>query len=152
MSTGKATEADFRSGCPVCSGLDIVGDKWTLLIVRDMALGKQTFKDFSSSPEGIATNILSDRLKRLEGYGLVSKAKLEGNRRVNVYSLTDKGLGLLPVLVEVGRWGDRYLGEDNPSLVRDAFARLGSTTEEIVRNMRAGLPASSTGDSQSADQ
>ena len=76
----------LRSNCPVSCALDILGDKWTLLLVRDMLLfGKETFKDFSESTEGIATNILSSRLKNLEEFGLETKHKSATNKKVNIF-------------------------------------------------------------------
>ena len=79
-------KGDLRSNCPVSCALDVLGDKWTLIIVRDMLLfGKETFKDFSESSEGIATNILSSRLKSLEEFGIATKHKSPTNKKVNIY-------------------------------------------------------------------
>ncbi|MDZ4656516.1 MAG: helix-turn-helix domain-containing protein [Bythopirellula sp.] len=93
-----------RSPCPVACALDLIGDKWTLLIVRDMACGKSLFKEFSASPEKIATNILTDRLNRLLESGLAEKFNLEQSGR-DAYRLTKKGKSLLPVLSAVAEWG-----------------------------------------------
>lgn len=94
-----------RSPCPVACALDIMGDKWTLLVVRDLMLGASRFKDFTASPEGIPTNILSDRLERLAQYGVVRKVPAtEGGRR-HAYQLTEKGEALRPVLREMRDWG-----------------------------------------------
>ena len=98
-----------RSPCPIASTLDILGDKWTLVVVRDLLLGKSRYGEFLNSPEGISTNILADRLKALENAGLVSKAPSGSSETRNAYTLTEKGEALLPVLQEMCRWGNRFL-------------------------------------------
>ncbi|WP_299107241.1 helix-turn-helix domain-containing protein [uncultured Tenacibaculum sp.] len=110
----------FRSNCPITSALDIVGDKWSLVIIKQMLFeGKSTFKDFTESTEAIATNILSSRLKMLEEYGILSKTKLPANKKTNIYFLTDKGLGLTPTLMELTFWSKDYMQEFHPSLNLD---------------------------------
>jgi DNA-binding HxlR family transcriptional regulator len=110
----------FRCNCHVTSALDIVGDKWTLVIIKQMLLeGKKTFKDFSESDESIASNILSARLKMLEEFRIISKEKLPHNKKTNIYLLTDKGLGLTPTIVELTLWSDGNLREDHPLLNSD---------------------------------
>ena len=105
-------ETNFRSSCPISSALDIIGDKWSLLILRDiMFSGKRTFSEFAASSEKIATNILSDRLLNLERSGIIDKSKLPGNKKTNLYSLTRKGLSFLPVLTEVILWSGEHLSE-----------------------------------------
>lgn len=107
----------FRSFCPIATTLDILGDKWSLLIVRDMlVVGKKTFKEFSSSPEGIATGILASRLKLLESFGFITKRKLPDNKKENIYLLTEKGIDLAPIIIEITLWGDKYMREFNPEL------------------------------------
>ena len=98
-----------RSPCPIASTLDFLGDKWTLIIVRDLLTGKSRYGEFLDSPEGISTNILADRLKKLEAAGLVSKKPYGDSAVRNTYALTDKGDALLPVLQEMCRWGNRFL-------------------------------------------
>ncbi len=94
-----------RSPCPVACALDIMGDKWTLLVIRDLFLGKSRFKDFLASPEGIPTNILSDRLGRLLDRGIVTHISAgEGSRHL-AYQLTEKGSALLPVIRTLRDWG-----------------------------------------------
>ena len=120
--------SDFRCKCPITSALDIVGDKWTLVIIKQMLLeGKKTFKDFSESDEAIASNILSSRLKMLEEYKMISKKKLPHNKKTNIYLLTEKGLGLTPTIVELTHWSDSNLREYNSSIISDS--RI-----EMVRN------------------
>jgi DNA-binding HxlR family transcriptional regulator len=98
-----------RSACAVASSLDIVGDKWSLLVVRDLLHGKRTFGELCSSPEHIPTNTLADRLKRLEGAGiLVSTAYQERPVRY-AYTLTPKGRALGGVLLAFVHWGKQYI-------------------------------------------
>jgi len=100
-------QSSRRSPCPVSCALDLFGDRWTLLVIRDLFLGRTRFKDFTASPEGIPTNILSDRLERLSESGLISRVPLEGGKRF-AYELTEKGRALKPVLVAMKEWGLRW--------------------------------------------
>lgn len=110
-----------RSGCPVSLGLDIFGDKWTLLIVRDLMFrDKRHFREILGSDEHIATNILTDRLKMLLDEGIITKTEDPSHKQKVVYSLTEKGIDLLPILVQISNWSykhrpvdEKYLG--NPS-------------------------------------
>ena len=107
-------EKKFRSGCPISSTLDVIGDKWSLLIIRDMLINhKKTFKEISDSHERIAPSILSARLKLLESYKLISKRKLPENRKENIYLLTEKGIRLTPIIIEFSLWGDTNMREFN---------------------------------------
>ncbi len=99
-----------RSECPISCSLDILGDKWTLLVVRDLLDGKTRFSQFERSPEGIPTNILTDRLRRLESAGLVERVKPPDGARL-VYRLTPMGRDLRPVLLDLAAWGNRHLDE-----------------------------------------
>lgn len=103
-----AKAANRRSPCPVACGLDLFGDKWTLLIIRDLMLGRSRFKDFIESPEGIPTNILSDRLERLRDGGLVEHIPAAAGSKRLAYQLTDKGLALRPVLRAIRDWGLKW--------------------------------------------
>lgn len=94
-----------RSPCPVSCALDLFGDRWTLLVIRDLMLGRSRFKDFVSSPEGIPTNILSDRLERLLEAGIVRQIPaFDGGKRM-AYELTEKGDSLRPVMKSIRDWG-----------------------------------------------
>ena len=105
---------EFRSGCPISSTLDVVGDKWSLLIIRDMLLKhKTTFKEISDSDERIAPSILSARLKLLESYKLISRTKLPENKKENIYLLTGKGIHLTPIIIEFSLWGNTNMREFN---------------------------------------
>jgi DNA-binding HxlR family transcriptional regulator len=98
-----------RSDCAIANSLDILGDKWSLLVVRDLLHGKRTYGELADSPEGIPTNILADRLKRLEGAGIVSSAPYQDRPVRYAYTLTPKGNALGEVLLAFVRWGKQYL-------------------------------------------
>ena len=105
---------EFRSGCPISSTLDVVGDKWSLLIIRDMLIKhKKTFKEISDSDERIAPSVLSARLKLLESYKLIFKTKVPDNKKENIYLLTEKGIRLTPIIIEFSLWGDSNMREFN---------------------------------------
>jgi DNA-binding HxlR family transcriptional regulator len=105
---------EFRSGCPISSTLDVVGDKWSLLIIRDMLVKhKKTFKEISYSDEKIAPSILSARLKLLESYKLIFKTKVPDNKKENIYLLTEKGIRLTPIIIEFSLWGNSNMREFN---------------------------------------
>jgi DNA-binding HxlR family transcriptional regulator len=97
-----------RSSCPITNGLNVFGDKWTLLIIRDLTLGKRRYRELMSSPENIASNILSDRLKRLEAAGLVSRRAYQQKPVRYEYFLTEKGNDLKPILEAISRWGKKH--------------------------------------------
>lgn len=98
-----------RSKCPVANALDIVGDKWTLLVLRDLIFGKRLYKEFLDSPEKITTNILADRLKTMEQTGLITKKPYQTNPIRYEYLLTRKGKDLFPVIKEMVRWANKYI-------------------------------------------
>lgn len=98
-----------RSGCPVSMSLEIFGDRWSLLIVRDMMVrGYRTFREFQSSGEGIATNILTERLRKLTAAGIVVTEADEADGRKVIYRLTEKGIDLAPVLLDLLIWGAKH--------------------------------------------
>ncbi len=126
-----------RSGCPISCSLDLLGDKWSLLIVRDMVfVGKRHFKEFLSSDEGIATNILTNRLNRLEVIGIISKQPDPENGRQIVYTLTEKGVALIPVLVELVCWGSIYDGA--PQASPDEIRRIQQDKPGFIRKLTQG--------------
>ena len=99
----------FRSDCPISTALDIFGDKWSLLIIRDLLFkGKNTYGDFLKGGESIATNILADRLVLLECAGIISKGPHPDNKTKILYTLTSKGMDLAPVLVEIIAWSEKH--------------------------------------------
>jgi DNA-binding HxlR family transcriptional regulator len=111
----KKSSAAHRSGCPVSAALELVGDKWSLLIVRDiMVRGYRTFREFQNSGEHIATNILADRLHKLEEGGILLREPAADDGRSTNYRLTEKGIALGPVLLELLIWGARHEKTDAP--------------------------------------
>jgi DNA-binding HxlR family transcriptional regulator len=123
-----------RSGCPVSISLERFGDRWSLLIIRDlMVRGFRTFKDFQESGEGIATNILTDRLHNLETAGIIAAEPEETDgRRVN-YRLTEKGINLAPVLLELLIWGARHEETGAPCAL---IAKMEKNREEVLAEVR----------------
>jgi DNA-binding HxlR family transcriptional regulator len=108
-----------RSGCPLNASVEMLGDRWSLLIIRDMMLlGYRSFKQFLNSHERIATNILADRLKRLENYGIIAASPNPTDGRKLIYSLTKKGQDLAPVLSEMVLWAAAHEETGNQALVR----------------------------------
>lgn len=115
-------DSDFRSKCSIARALDIVGDKWTLLIVRDLLWhGKHTFAALQGSAENVPTNILSDRLQRLAEWGLVRREPYQERPPRFEYHLTETGRKLEPALVEILRWGHTTLDGGVPERLRDEF-------------------------------
>ena len=103
------TKSTRRSDCPISCSLDIWGDKWSLLIIRDLVFAKEcTYGDFLKSPEGIATNILAARLQALEENGLIEKLEHPQSKAKVLYRLTRKGIDLFPVIIEISLWADKY--------------------------------------------
>ena len=135
----------FRCNCPFTSALDILGDKWILVIVKQMLIeGKETFKDFIESEEAIATNILSTKLKFLEEVGLIIKTQRPDNKKTYLYLLTEKGLSLTPILLELATWSDKNLRDIHPTIVNGEpmkFLRNDKTafTNEIVKKYKEKL-------------
>ena len=136
---------DFRCDCPFTSALDIVGDKWILVIIKQILIeGKETFKDFTESGEAIATNILSAKLKFLEEAGLIIKTQRPDNKKTNLYLLTEQGLALTPILVELASWSDENLRDIHPTIMNGEsmeFLRNDKTafTNEIEKKYKEKL-------------
>jgi DNA-binding HxlR family transcriptional regulator len=123
-----------RSGCPVSISLEMLGDRWSLLIIRDlMVRGFRTFKEFQESGEGIATNILTDRLKKLERAGIISAEEEKSDRRRVNYRLTEKGIDLAPVVLELLLWGARHESTGAPSAV---IERMAKNREQVLAEAR----------------
>ena len=116
-------QTSFRSGCPINLGLEVFGDKWTLLIIRDiMFAGKRHFREFLASDEAISSNILSDRLAMLVEAGIVTRAGDPSHKLKAIYSLTAKGIDLLPIIAQISRWSRSYMPVD-PVLAATGEAR-----------------------------
>lgn len=105
----KKPDAFRRSRCPIASTLDVVGDKWSLLVIRDLLRGKRTYGELADSPEGIPTNILAERLRRLEDAGIVVTSVYQERPVRYAYALSEKGLALGDVLLAFVRWGKKHI-------------------------------------------
>src|ERR1700732_4717643 len=115
----KKSTPKWRSGCPLNASVEVLGDRWSLLIIRDMMLrGFRTYKEFLGSYERIATNILADRLRKLETHGIIASERDPSDGRKLIYSLTPKGLDLAPVLTEMVLWAAAHEDTGSQTLVR----------------------------------
>ncbi len=115
--TSISQSGEWRSHCPVSCALDVLGDKWTLLIVRDLIIhGSRTYSDFCESPEKISTNVLAARLKHLSKLRLIERVNPDGANRGNAYQLTKSGRALEPILQAYVEWAQTYLKEFNDSM------------------------------------
>ncbi|MGH9743826.1 MAG: winged helix-turn-helix transcriptional regulator [Candidatus Acidiferrum sp.] len=122
-----------RSGCPLNASVEMLGDHWSLLIIRDMMLrGYRAFNEFLQSDEKIASNILADRLRRLEAYRIIASEKDPSDGRKQIYSLTAKGADLAPVLTEMVLWAARHEDTDNQALVQE----MRSDKEKLIASVR----------------
>jgi len=130
MPKGKGAR---RSGCPLNASVEMLGDRWSLLIIRDMMLrGASTYKEFLDSHEGIATNVLADRLRKLEVYGIVTAKPDPADRRKMIYLLTAKGIDLAPVLTEMVLWAASHEPTGNQALVE----RMRQDKQKFLADMR----------------
>ncbi|MHA1525220.1 MAG: winged helix-turn-helix transcriptional regulator [Alphaproteobacteria bacterium] len=126
------------TGCPIAFALDTFGDRWSLLVIRDLLFRqKRTYGEFLDCDEKFATNILADRLKFLEAEGIIAKARDPQNQRSHIYSLTQKGIALAPVLVEFMRWSGKY--DANTFVSQHVLDRLDNDREGFLSNVRARL-------------
>ncbi|RJE84730.1 transcriptional regulator [Paenibacillus sp. 1011MAR3C5] len=124
-----------RSDCPISFSLDLLGDSWSLLIIRDILFaGKRTFGEFLASDEGIARNILTNRLSRLEAMGLITKNPHPTDKRKDLYALTEAGLDLLPVLWELSAWGAKYEPETAETFA--ALADIPMDKDSLIQLIR----------------
>ncbi len=137
-----------RSGCPINLALEVLGDKWSLIVIRDMMFGnKRHFRELlTQSQEGIASNILADRLKRLVEEGVLSKADDPSHKQKALYSLTEMGIELLPVLAHMASWGRKYLPVSEElgiraQLLEEGGPGLWSEFMDELRERHLGLPA-----------
>lgn len=129
-----------RSACPISITLDILGDKWTLLIIRDLMFSeKKTYGEFLQSEEKIATNILANRLLILEKTGIVEKKAFPGNKVKNLYQLTPKGIDLLPTLFEIILWGDKYF--EIPERVHQLAGEIRKDRNGMIKEISKRLAA-----------
>jgi DNA-binding HxlR family transcriptional regulator len=143
--TRSGEEREHRSGCPINLSLEVLGDAWSLLIIRDLMFGSaRHFRELLRSEEGISTNILADRLRKLVARGLITASDDPTHKQKTVYSLTEMGIELVPVLVRLGAWGRRFLpASDELSIRIEVLERGGPTMWEAfmdeLRRSHLGL-------------
>jgi len=122
---------NHRSGCPINLMLEVFGDKWSLIIVRDIMFnGKRYFRELLNSEEKIASNILTDRLGMLEREGIISKVDDPTHKQKNIYTLTEKGIDLLPIMVEIGAWSIKHKPVD---------LKIHKHAKDLVKSGKEGL-------------
>ena len=130
----------FRSGCPMCNALDIVGDKWSLIVIRDLLGGKTTFKEFMNGPEKIASNILSQRLKWLKNHEILDFRYRKDNKKEKCYYLTNKGIDLYPVMSELMLWSAKNVNNEFNDRGKDVIKKLKNDKqariEEVTQNYK----------------
>ncbi len=126
-----------ETGCPITFGLDTFGDRWSLLIIREIMLqGKKTYSEFLEADEGIASNILIARLKHLEAEGIVEKSRDPENRRAYIYELTKKGRDLAPILLEIIIWSGMH--DKRPYALKTVLKKIEQDREGLEASLRAG--------------
>jgi DNA-binding HxlR family transcriptional regulator len=129
-----------RSECPLSCSLDVFGDKWSLLIIRDLMFGnKRTYNDFLKSEEGIATNILASRLKGLEENGIIEKSAHPDSKAKILYKLTTKGIDLLPIIMEVYIWSDKYM--TIPANIKATIKEAKKDKDKFIKQVTKELKA-----------
>ena len=128
---------DIRSHCPVNYGLETFGDKWSLLIIRDIVFaGKKTYGEFLKSEEGFATNILASRLSFLEEQGILSKRPNPEDGRKDFYSLTEKGLDLIPILLSIAAWSGKYDAKSGVRTRKEFVTRLRRNAQKVSEEVK----------------
>ncbi|MEJ7872240.1 MAG: helix-turn-helix domain-containing protein [Rubrobacteraceae bacterium] len=138
---------DSRSGCPINLSLEVFGDKWSLLIIRDMMFGgKRHYRELLRSEEGISSNILADRLRMLVEEGMITKAGDPTHKQKAIYSLTEKAIALVPVLAHLGAWGSRHLPVSEELSIRAQVLEEGGPAmwDQFMSELRRehlGIPA-----------
>ena len=121
-----------RSSCPVSTSLEIIGDHWTLILIRDFFLNRVTFSDFKNSPEKIATNILTDRIHKLLKYNIIKFRLNPKNRKVKQYYLTDSGIELYPLIYDLLIWGKNNLDIDYDAFSTKTLKKISTVNREKV--------------------
>lgn len=137
---------EHRSGCPINLSLEVLGDKWSLLIIRDMIFaGKRHFREFLQSDERISSNILTDRLNMLVDQGMLTRSADPSHKQRVIYSLTEKSIALLPVLAQLGIWGRTFLPVD--PVLGETARQLDEGGPELWDRMMEDLRAAHLGES-----
>jgi DNA-binding HxlR family transcriptional regulator len=133
------TSRERKSDCPIHAALTVFGDAWTLIVVRDLLRGRNTFTELSSGKERIATNVLADRLARLEEDGIITKVPLPGRGNPIRYDLTEKGVDLVPLLISIGEWSLKH--DEHTQATRSSARRKKRELEKAAEEIRARLRA-----------
>lgn len=127
-----------RSACPIANALDVLGDRWTLVIVRDLVFrGFREFGQFLRAGEGISTNILAERLERLLCTGIIVRSDHPGDGKKYLYRLTEKGIDLIPLLIQLVLWGAKYT--PNHAAPAEVLREIRANPDKIIAGLRAGL-------------
>lgn len=133
-----ASKEDIRSHCAVNYGVEIFGDRWSLLIIRDIVFaGKKTYGQFLKSEEGIATNVLASRLAFLEEQGVLLKAPNPDDRRKDFYTLTEKGLDLIPIVLDIVLWSAKHDAKSYVRRSKEFLARLSKNPMQVSEEVKA---------------
>lgn len=131
------SKKDVRSHCAVNYGVEIFGDRWSLLIIRDIVFaGKKTYGEFLKSEEGIATNVLASRLAFLEEQGILSRARSPADGRKDIYTLTEKGLDLIPIVINIVLWSAKHDVKSNVRHRKEFVARLSQSPIEVSEEVK----------------
>lgn len=120
-----------KSGCPIDYAATMFGDRWTMLVLRDLAKGKRYFTEFAASDEGVAPNILASRLKQLEKFGILTRRVDPENRRQVIYELTEKGLDLTPIMIELTVWSAKH--DPHTTVGKDFVELAKQNREHLIR-------------------
>ena len=135
-------KSNRRSDCPISCSLDIWGDKWSLLIVRDLMFAKEcTYGDFLKATEGIATNILASRLQLLEENKLIEKLDHPDSKAKVLYKLTSKGIDLLPIMIEINIWAGKYflnLPDDRKAMLKEVKKNKAGFIKKAIKDLKGG--------------
>lgn len=125
---------DLRTRCPLAAALDFVGDRWIMVILRDLFLGRKTFSEFISSPEGISNTVLSDRLKKMQAYGLIAFVRDPNDRKIKYYYMTDSGIDLYPTMFELMSWTKRNTEITFLKIAEDFFTAIdGKNRDDVIK-------------------
>ena len=125
----------FRSTCPLSNILDLVGDRWSLILIRDIFIGRNTFMEFLKSPEKISTSVLVNRTKKLIEYGLIDFRKDKIDSKIKYYYLTDKGIDLYPILIEMSLWTKKNLPTlQTHELAQQSFLEIEKVGVDLHKN------------------
>jgi DNA-binding HxlR family transcriptional regulator len=132
------SKEDLRSHCAVNYGVELFGDRWSLLIIRDIVFaGKKTYGEFLRSEEGIATNVLASRLAFLEEQGILSRAPNPDDRRKDFYTLTEKGLDLIPIVLNIVLWSAKHDSKSDARRCKGFVARLSRSPIQVSEEVKA---------------